>query len=270
VFALAAAGSALALLFLRWISPIAQAELRDQAVKASFAAAVFAVAKLIGRAWFLTGGSVTEANNPAILSALLEGPIGSALALRLAGLGLILVLLFPWRILRPVAAIGAGMVCYSFSIDGHAAAGPEILAALFTLHLLTISFWIGGLRPLHTMPLWDVAEAGMAAEEFGRKAVLAVGVLILSGGAMLYVLSGGDPAALGTLWGRVLVLKLGAVALILALAAMNKLILTRGLLKGRREAGRRLRRSIRMEFRLMLVVFALTAILTSIASPDGG
>ena len=269
LFALGAAGSALALLLLRRISPIAQDELRDQAVLAALAAAACSGAKVVARAWFLTGGSITEAGNPAILSALWSGPLGDATQVRLAGLALILLLYLPWRILRPLAAVGALMVAVSFPLNGHAQSAPGLLLPLYTTHLLVMAFWLGGLRPLHTMPLWDVAEAGAAAEEFGRKALLAVALLILSGAAMLGVLSGGDPGILDTLWGRILILKLGAVALILALAALNKLILTRGLMRGKREAGRRLRRSIRMEVRLMLVVFALTAILTSIASPEG-
>ena len=269
LFSLAAAGSALALAGLRWISPIARAELRSQAVRAAVLAGMFSATKLVARAWFLTGESVTQAADPAILSALWTGSLGSALKIRLLGLALILVLVLPYRGLRPIAVLGACAVAFSFTVDGHAQTAPGLLVPLYTVHLLMMAFWIGGLRPLHTMPLWDVAEAGMAAAEFGRKALLAVAILVASGAAMLYVLSGGGPGVFDTLWGRILVLKLGAVALILALAALNKLILTRGLIRGQREAGRRLRRSIRMEFRLMLVVFALTAILTAISSPGG-
>ena len=82
------------------------------------------------------------------------------------------------------------------------------------------------------------------------------------------LLAGNPLEAVETTYGRLLAVKLAVFVLLLGLAAFNRLRLTPALLAGDAGAGARLRRSIGLEFAAVLVILVVTAVLTTVASPD--
>ena len=219
---------------------------------------------------YLAGGSWTGAVDSALIGMVAASPVGESLVARIAGLTVIAMLFISGRVRATAAVAGAGIVCASFALRGHVLAEPRaILGALITAHLLGLAFWIGAFAPLHRMAgRADPSRAGAAAAEFGRRALWVVPALAAAGATLLVLLAGNPLDAVGTTWGRLLAVKLAVFVLLLGLAAYNRLRLTPALLAGDVGAGALLRRSIRLEFAAVSVILALTAVLTTVASPD--
>ena len=269
VASFAAAGSVLALLALSRLDDDTARAVRRLAVTGAVAAAVVSALQIPVRASFLMSGSVSEAIEPAILGMVAESPLGTSLWVRLAGCGLICFLVANRPAARRAAGLGAVLVCASFALRGHTLEEPRlVLAALVTLHLMGLAFWIGVFAPLHRLTRIDAEAAGALAGEFGRKAVWVVAALITAGTALLILLTGDPVAALAMPYGQLLALKVCLVAPLLGLAALNKLRLTPALQAGEMRARLHLRRSIRLEVLVVLAILVTTATLTTVASPE--
>jgi putative copper resistance protein D len=266
---LAAAGCVLCIIFLRTLPVSEVVVLKRFGVWLALAAAVLSLIRLPLRASFLMGGTWQGATDPMILSMVAQSPLGTAIAVRLIGFALILILLVPARWGRIAAGFGALFVAVSFVLRGHALEEPRLLlSALITVHLLGLSFWIGAFVPLRRVTGIDHEDdAGQLAHEFGHKAVYVVGSLTVAGGITLWLLTGNTLAAVSTPYGQFFLLKLVVILAIVTLAVWNKIQLTPALLRGDRGANDRLRSSIRWEAAFILVVFLVTATLTTISAP---
>jgi copper transport protein len=173
----------------------------------------------------------------------------AALALRTAGTSV-----------RKVLALGAwGLASLSFAVSGHAAVAPPRVAALpaVTLHAAALIFWMGSLVPL--LLALRGPEPDPVLRRFSSIAVPMVAVLILSGITLTWLQSGSPVALLGSSYGIVLGLKLALVAVLLALAARNRLVLTPALAAGQSTAAPRLKRAIRAEIALGLAIVVLAS-----------
>ena len=82
------------------------------------------------------------------------------------------------------------------------------------------------------------------------------------------LLTGNPLDALASPYGALFAVKLALFASLLGLAAFNKLRLVPALRAGDAVAAARLRRSIGLEFAVVLAILVTTATLTTIASPD--
>ena len=196
---------------------------------------------------------------------------GDSVWLRLAGLLVLLAGLLSLRLRRPAVVLGGLCVAASFGLVGHVQDEPQslVLRALLTLHLLGIGFWIGSLWPL--LCLARVGERPRIARimaRFGRLAVAFVATLLAAGVALAWMLIGDLGHLAATPYGRLLLVKLGLVTLLLGFAALNKLRLVPALAAGERLASLRLRRSIRLEIALALLILTVTAVLTTAFSPS--
>jgi putative copper resistance protein D len=191
--------------------------------------------------------------------------------LRLLGLALILAVLWRARAGLALALLGACIASVSFALRGHALSEPRVLlGALITLHILCLAFWIGGFAPLARAARLDPpAQAGALAHEFGRRALWAVGLVVLAGTITLALLGAATPSALSSPYGQMFAVKLVLFAGVIALAAVNKLTLTPALLTGAPGAGARLRRSIGVEAGLVAGILVATAVLTTLSAPPG-
>ena len=266
---LAAAGSAIALHALSRLDGEAAQGVRRLAVAGAVVAAAASALHIPVRASFLMGGSVAGAFDPAIVGMVVESPLGASLWMRLAGLAVICLVVVRRPEAGRAAALGAVLVCASFALRGHTLDEPRlVLGALITLHLMGLAFWIGVFAPLHRLARTDAKAAGALAAEFGAKAVWVVSAVAAAGAILFVILTGNPIAALATLYGRILAVKLLVFAALLGLAALNKIRATPALQAGARDAGSRLRRSIRLEAIAVLAILATTAILTTIASPE--
>ncbi|TAJ19857.1 MAG: hypothetical protein EPO47_02550 [Rugosibacter sp.] len=206
----------------------------------------------------------------------LKSSEGVATGLRVASLLIIAGLC--WQRLRGIgswALMSAAFVTStSFALVGHASEvtmqfGLGLLPQmLLCLHLLAVTFWLGSLWPLHRSTYADdIENIAVTMKRFGRLATIVVGLLIAVGVVLLWLLLEKPAALWGTAYGQLFVIKLFCVALLLALAAMNKLRLTPQLLGGKRVTVLKLRRSIKVEIVVASLILLATATLTTVTGP---
>lgn len=226
------------------------------------------VGALAGR---LSGNGAVGMLDLLILQIVWEGPVGTAVTVRLAGLAAIGAGLWAHR--RPagraVMGLGALVFAYSFTFVGHSVEAPRwLLASVLTLHLLAASFWVGAFAPLCAAARHLAArDAAALLEAFGRAAVWVVGVLVAAGLTFAAVLLKTPVNLLQSDYGRILLVKLALVAALLGLAALNKLRLVPALAAGEESARGRLTRSIALEAAAFAAILCATAVLTSVATP---
>ena len=236
------------------------------------AAAVLAsLAMLFGTVALLNGMGLAGGFDGALWSMVATTPVGDSVWIRLAGLAILaLGLLLPGPPLVP-AVLGGVVVAASFGFVGHVRDDPYRVAlqALLVLHLLGIGFWIGSLWPLMKLAgREDLPRVAGIMERFGKLAVFVVGSLVVAGLGLAWLLLGDPTRLVTTGYGRLLLLKLLLVGLLLGLAALNKLRLTPALAADRAGAALSLQRSIRLEIALVVLLLAVTALLTAGFSPN--
>lgn len=240
--------------------------LRGLATMGALIALVAAALGFVLRGAALTG-SAAGMSDPEILSLLWQTPVGEALVLRLFGLGLLLLGLWVPRIGWALAACGGVIALWSFTAIGHMSEQEGLsLRLLLWLHLGGVAFWIGVLSPLRHLTRQPVhhAEAAQLGHRFGRLAALIVPVLAVAGAVMAWALVGSWATLVSTGYGLALLAKVALVALLLSLAALNKLRFVPGLLAGDTPSARALERVIQGEAVLFALILAATAILTSV------
>ncbi len=218
---------------------------------------------------FLAGGAISAVFDTQLIALVLQTPLGQTLLIQLAGLVLVAAAMIP-TIGLPVGLLGSVLVAAGFGVGGHPGAhGGWLLPALITLHWLALAFWIGVFIPLYRICGYDLTNAGLLAREFGRKAIAAVGVLVVAGGVTLYELTDGRLLALDNAYSQLFAIKLGLFAGVMLLAAMNKFALTPALTRGDSLAPARLRRSLFVEGVLLAAIMVVTASITALTGPMG-
>jgi copper transport protein len=172
------------------------------------------------------------------------------------------VLILSGRRRRWMRLLGAVLVAGSFALTGHAAtAAPRWLAApTLGLHTLCGAFWLASLVPL----LWCVRlapdKAYLALRRFSAVATVAVAALMVAGVCLAWLQLGGRLAPLWqTSYGLRLTGKLVLVAGLLALAAVNRFLLTPRMARDDPDARRHLGRTLAVDLALGLGVLAVTA-----------
>ncbi|MDI1346181.1 MAG: copper homeostasis membrane protein CopD [Pseudolabrys sp.] len=205
--------------------------------------AALAVAIVTGLAWLaLVAASILDApltevlSQGAVSTVLVDTRFGEIAGLRL-GLAVTLGLLmvtpgFPGRrvLLLAAAAALAGLLAFV----GHAGATPGAAGWLHLtsdlVHLLAAAAWLGGLPAFAMMLSWsrgraDPAGGALAIAATARFSVLGivcVGALLASGLINSWELLNGPSDLLATAYGRVLSLKIGLFAVLVAIAAVNR------------------------------------------------
>ena len=261
---LLAAGSALNLLWLcktapqaisllRWIGPICAVF----ALLLNFSLVPLQASYLMGE-WLAV-------QDPMMLQLAWESPLGDSLLLRGVGLLLLLFIICPSTLNLVVSVLGCVLVALSFAFQGHTLSEPRwLLVALITIHLLGLSFWIGGFAPLAWLAKRQESMTGAAARQFGKISVWNVLLLALAGAELLWLLTEGNWNVLSTAYGQLFVLKLLGFQGLLGLAALNKLALTPALLRNDPKAFGRLRLSISVEMFFAVLILVITAMLTTV------
>jgi len=218
--------------------------------------------------WFLTGGPTTGWAEADLVDLIVGGPLGALWQARMIGLGVILLWIIDSPLFRGLAALGAVAVCLSFSFSGHTMTAPrQLLALLLTIHMLAVAFWFAIFWPLHSLVGHHVEAGAHLAHAFGKIAAYAVLALLICGGVLFLYLAGSPPQAALTGYGEIFVFKLVGFALLLGLAAYNKLRLTPRVFAGHEEAAGDLQSSIAQEARVLVIILLLTAVATTVTSP---
>ncbi|MFI9150703.1 copper resistance CopC/CopD family protein [Streptomyces sp. NPDC053367] len=209
------------------------------------------LALLLLRAPYEAGTGLTTALDPDALTRTLTGRPGLTLLARLALLAAAaLYLRRPDRDPRTGAALAVGLAL-TWATAEHASAGIQVPAAIASsaLHLLAMSVWLGGLVAL----LRSTPSAGTTAR-FSRLALACVAVLALTGLYQSWRGLGSLDALTGTSYGRILLAKLGAVAVLLTAAVFSRRWTTRLATP---------RRSVLTEAAVGVLVLVLTTLLTA-------
>ena len=251
--------------------------------------ACLALAVISGFGWFLalaagmSGRSLEAALDPHILgTVLLQTRFGRLFSLRLACAALAaLALLLPARVGRISAFAFAAALLGSLAWAGHGAddqgANGVFHLTADVVHLLMAGAWIGGLAPLAWLFQRAIAAgdgewveiARRAAERFSTLGIVAVGLLLASGVINASYLVDSLAGLFGTNYGRLLLLKVALFAALVAIATVNREVLTPRLSTTPRGAKQRasddalrlLRRNVLFEAALGLGVLGIVAFL---------
>lgn len=211
-------------------------------------------------------GDVSGLTDPEMLKLLWTTPVGTALLLRLVGLGLLIAGLLMGRVGTWVSVLGGVIAIWSFDQVGHVSGLETTLLDLaLMLHLLAVALWIGVLTPLKRLASSSstYASAADVGHRFGVVASATVPVLIIVGGYMGYQLVGSFTALVGTSYGQAMIIKVLLVGLLLGLAAANKLRFIPALRTGDPAVANHLSKSISVEWFVIIAVLGMTAILTT-------
>ena len=236
----------------------------------SLAAAAIASAAMILLLAASMGGDVAGMFDNTYVSMLLRGGQGRASGIRILGLAGAMLAISTSRRWQAPAMIGAVLAASSFAWVGHihALQPNTVPTIILCLHLLGAAFWLGALAPLWIVTRsGECAQIGLIAARFGVVALGVVAVLIAAGATLLWMLIGDASKFWSSAYGWLLAGKLLAVAVLLSIAARNKLTLTPRLLAGDMRAVADFKRSIKAEMLLGAMVLLLTAAFTTITGP---
>lgn len=128
----------------------------------------------------------------------------------------------------PIALVGVGLIVASFWFDGHTVSrGPRIVHALVnSVHVLAASVWAGGVAAL-AITLWlrhrrrEPSRAAALIVRFSSIATVALVAVVGAGLVMAIFVLDGVGELTSTEWGKILLLKTGAVGLAAAGGAYN-------------------------------------------------
>jgi len=264
-----AAGSALLIVLMQWPAGVVEV-LKAQGRRAGLLTAV-TLLLAIG-----LGGAEMQAGSATALFGLagwmtgLQSTLGSSALLGVPGALLLWMTLGKSESGTAQLMIGAALVLGSFLVTGHAATAPPawLMALVVGIHLFAAAFWFAALRPLgHGANTLEAQEAGELLEQFSGRAIWVVGLLVISGVVISWVQVQSVAAFLNTDYGVRLLIKVALVVVIIGLAVLNKQKLTGRILAADKGAAETLRKSIRGEYVLMLLIMAAAVSLTLPSPP---
>jgi putative copper resistance protein D len=174
---------------------------------------------------------------------------------------------------RWIGLIAAAAFDASLVWAGHGAAADDLPYDFLhfpadLVHLLATGAWLGALVPLALLLAEARRNASLDAARIARISTLrfstlgitCVGLLIVSGIVNTWFLSGSIPALVGTLYGRLLILKVTVFAAMIAIANVNRTRLIPAL-ERREGAMRKLSRNALTEASLGIFVLAIVGII---------
>ncbi|MFF0200935.1 copper resistance protein CopC [Streptomyces sp. NPDC005017] len=187
------------------------------------------VALLMLRAPYEAGTAPWTGLDADALNRTLTGRPGRALLARLVLLAAAALYLRKLSARRTPATHAVGVVlatglALTWAAAEHASAGIQVPAAMTSsvLHLLAMAVWLGGLAAL-----LRGTPSAETTTRFSRLALTCVGVLVVTGVYQSWRGLGSLDAFTGTAYGRVLLTKLGVVAVLLTAAAFSRRWTTR-------------------------------------------
>ena len=178
---------------------------------------------------------------------------------------------FPPLIFRAFNILGAILIIISFIVVGHSLSQGIFSQFLVLIHIICISFWLGSFLPLRYMcTIKNFTNLYFIANNFGRYAVVYIGILILTGLIFSYILLGGILPLITSTYGNVLLIKLFIVSMILIIGAINKFRIVPEIKKDLSTGQIKLKNSINIEIiSSVLVLFTTSILTTSLPTPMG-
>ena len=165
---------------------------------------------------------------------------------------------------------GIALTVASFLVTGHpAVTAPRwLVVPAYALHILGAAFWLGALAPLVcAVTVLRPAEAWTVIAAFSRRAVYAVGAIVVSGVVLGAIHLGTAAALTASDYGQRLLIKGALAAVVIAIAAYNKIVLTPALARGEVASQSRLRLCIGLEIGLLVLILGAAVSLTLVPPP---
>jgi putative copper export protein len=232
-------------------------------------------------------GEMSGVMDPAMQKMALLSSAGAAFGVRVLGLALVAAGL--WAAARPpqyttptfaaaiaapsltaplrLALLGTLLSTTSFTLVGHTSTTPHRLAAavLITLHLLVIAFWLGSLWPLYLAAGREQPSVTARVIDAFSMAAAWVVPLILLAGIGLTALLLPSLATFRQPYGQLLLAKVTGFAVLMAMASLNKWHFGPACAEGDTAA---FKRTVVIEYVLICIVLAATAVMTTFFSPE--
>ncbi|WP_172403339.1 copper resistance D family protein [Ensifer aridi] len=227
--------------------------------RSAFASQVAASAMLLGllAAPFSGGAQGLQVLMPGGLPALIALAAG-LLSLNLKG--------YPGKGLSSLALIAVGVV---LAAKNHASAAHPLwlIGPAVFLHGTGVAFWAGSLVPLATaLAEWRADDTASTLHRFSQVAPFALLPLIAAGMLLALIRLQTLNALWLTTYGQVLLVKMALIAIVFALAVINRFGLTERAQLGDAAARRLLRRSIFAETALLLIILGIAAALRQLSA----
>jgi putative copper export protein len=200
-----------------------------------------------------------------------QGDVGSARSPGQAGAGAARVASVSptphGRAALAVGIAGAVLAVTAFTLTGHTSvtAYRPAAAALLTLHLFVVAFWLGALWPLYLAAGKEAPPvAARLIGAFSRAAAWVVPVILLAGIGLTALLVP-NLAVFKQPYGQLLLAKVALFAVLMALATLNKWTFGPACARGRT---RGFRYTVAIEYVLICAVLTITAVMTTFYSPE--
>jgi copper transport protein len=248
--------------FLAWISPL------GMTARTAIKTALYLGLAAIGPAFVFQGLDILGAPlsgivHSGIWQASLDSTYSLTLAVAVVALLLALTILSQASsgpLARPLTAVSLAGAGLALALSGHASTAPPqwLTRPAVLVHGVCVAAWIGSL-----VPIWS-----MLRHTDDRQALLRFStfipvpfLLLLASGIVLAVI---QTRWFADLWhfayGRILVAKLVLVTALIAIAAVNRLILTRRVVAGAPRARTRLARAVLVEIVLVAGILGLVTL----------
>jgi len=267
--------------------------LKNTLLAAAVAALLSALAWWDALAASMGGGWAEALSGETLAAVLFDTKFGRVWIWRLAISALLIFALLlarrgDWtlRIRLLVAGLAAALLA-SLAGVGHAAMQEGAMGVVHqtaqAVHLAAAGIWVGGLVPLgYVLGKASIERAGEwaayaahALPRFSRAGYFAVSLVFLSGGIIGWLMIGGFSGLFGTLYGRVVLVKICLFSLMTAIALRNRFRLMPRLSAARTGAKRApdprrlLWRSVVVEQGIALAALTAASILGTIQPPTG-
>ncbi len=243
---------------------------------AALVGAVGVVVQLPISAALATGLGLGSITHEGVLGDVLADGVGTQTIVVLLGLAVATTAVL-WRrttATRVAAVVGGCAAAIGFAFAGHTTiTSPRWLVYTSdVVHVLAAAVWFGGLVFLFLFLRRQRAEAGDAVHaggvvaRFSRLAAFAIISVGIAGGILAYEEIRALSALTSTTYGQIVLVKLGVVALIAAVAVYNRYRLVPALRRAEargRNAWSHLASTVRVEMIGMVVVLGLTAVLVN-------
>lgn len=276
---LLAAGAAAFLVLVAGSAQRRRADLRRLCAGAALSGIAFSIVGLPLQTALETGLGLSTLTRPDLIWSTLASNYGISLGVRLAGLIALAVAVTGPGLARawsPAAAgAGASASIASFLLVGHTVTTPPrwLVVVADAVHLTGAAIWFGGLvllvvylrRPGDDEP----TTAADVVAAFSRTAAVALVAVTAGGLALGWAEVRALRALTSTAYGATLMVKVGLVAIVVALAAYNNRRLVPAIRRGadygdRERAWDRLAATVRIESGLLVVVLLVTGALVYI------
>jgi copper transport protein len=167
-----------------------------------------------------------------------------------------------------VLGILGAVLAATWPLAGHAAASPvpPVTVVIDSVHIASMAVWLGGLAMLAIFLLRpgpnqaNDRELGAILPVWSRWATLAVSALLLAGVVQALIEIGSVSALFTTTYGRLILVKVGLVAVILGFAYFARRSVHG--IEHAEDGGRVVRRSVAVELAIAVVVLGFSAVLT--------